>query len=367
MTTLLPTPLEVAVASDLVDVAVAGDLAHVVRSRAESGGGGTFLRDARSQRRISFAELDDAAAWWEGWLATSGVGRGERVALCIADPLEFSRAYVAIIAAGRWAAPIDPAAPAAAVGSLLDRLQPAVVVSDRPELAAGLGSPVGGVPWYGTSGATLVARPPVVADGGRPQLPPAGGSGGALLFSSGSTGTPKLIQLHERQLLDGARAVATEHGFEAGDIGFSPLPLFHINAQVVGVLAALWAGSGLVVDSRFHRTDFWGLMERHQVTWINAVPAMISHLSTLRAGESVPGRDQVRPVGVRPVAGGDVAPVRGGHRYPRGRDVRHDRGGRTDRGEPDAGAPQARLGRPTGRLRAPDRRRGGARREAAAL
>jgi len=267
-----------------------GDLAQIVARRAGTQLDAPFVTDARSQRRLSFAELAGAVLAWEIWLSASGIRRGEAVALCVADPLEFCSAYVSIIATGRWVAPIDPTAPAAATDRSLDRLGPALLISDRPEPAARFGGLLGGVPGSGGLVASLPLWPAVVTGRGRTDVPHGISSGGALLFSSGSTGTPKLIPLHEHQLLDGARAVAGELGLEPGETGFSPLPMFHINAQVVGVLAALWAGSGLVVDARFHRTGFWDLMDRHGVTWVNAVPAIISHLCNGTDGESVPGR-----------------------------------------------------------------------------
>ncbi len=56
----------------------------------------------------------------------------------------------------------------------------------------------------------------------------------------------------------------------------------------MGLLSALVAGSCLVLDDRFHRTGFWELMGQRRVTWINAVPAIISRLAELRPGENVP-------------------------------------------------------------------------------
>jgi acyl-CoA synthetase (AMP-forming)/AMP-acid ligase II len=89
-------------------------------------------------------------------------------------------------------------------------------------------------------------------------------------------------------LLHTARSVAAHLQLDREDRGFNPLPLFHINAEVVGLLSALVAGSSLVLDDRFHRTGFWDLMTSRSITWINAVPAIVSRLGTIRAGESVP-------------------------------------------------------------------------------
>jgi acyl-CoA synthetase (AMP-forming)/AMP-acid ligase II len=91
------------------------------------------------------------------------------------------------------------------------------------------------------------------------------------------------------QLLATATLVARHNDLTTADRGLNPLPLFHINAEVVGLLATLVAGASLSLDDRFHRTDFWDVAERLGVTWINAVPAIIARLTPLRDGERVPG------------------------------------------------------------------------------
>ncbi len=114
--------------------------------------------------------------------------------------------------------------------------------------------------------------------------------GGVILSSSGTTGTPKVVALASGQLLATANLVARHNLLEESDRGFNPLPLWHINAEVVGVLATLVAGSSLVLDDRFHRTGFWKIVGDFEVTWINAVPAIISRLASLETGESPPAR-----------------------------------------------------------------------------
>ena len=114
------------------------------------------------------------------------------------------------------------------------------------------------------------------------------GAGGVVLSSSGTTGTPKVVRLGQEKLLHTARRVASHLELGTEDRGFNPLPLFHINAEVVGLLSALVAGSSLVLDDRFHRSGFWDLMARRSITWINAVPAIVSRLGTLGPDETVP-------------------------------------------------------------------------------
>jgi acyl-CoA synthetase (AMP-forming)/AMP-acid ligase II len=103
--------------------------------------------------------------------------------------------------------------------------------------------------------------------------------GGIFLCTSGTTGTPKGILLREEQLAHVASSVADWHRLGRSDRGYCSLPLFHVNAEVVGLLATLRAGAYLAVDRKFSRRGFWDLINADRITWINAVPAIISILS----------------------------------------------------------------------------------------
>jgi acyl-CoA synthetase (AMP-forming)/AMP-acid ligase II len=114
--------------------------------------------------------------------------------------------------------------------------------------------------------------------------------GGVVLASSGTTGAPKVMSLGVDQLLFVARCVARHNALEPKDRGLNTLPLWHINAEVVGLLATLIAGASLVLGDRFHRTGFWALADRMEVTWVNAVPAIIARLALLDDSETIPAR-----------------------------------------------------------------------------
>jgi acyl-CoA synthetase (AMP-forming)/AMP-acid ligase II len=88
------------------------------------------------------------------------------------------------------------------------------------------------------------------------------------------------VELTEDRLLHVARAVARHNQLTPDDRGFSPLPLFRINAEVVALLATLAAGAVLLADSRFRRHGFWETLAGQDVTWINAVPAILAILAT---------------------------------------------------------------------------------------
>ncbi|HEY4007631.1 MAG TPA: AMP-binding protein [Pseudonocardia sp.] len=237
---------------------------------------GPFLIGARDNRVLDNAAMASAALSWADELDALDVPPGARVLLDVDDPLAFSVVHLSVIAAGRCCAPIDPDAPEAEIERAFRAIRPSLVLTDRA----------------GRRGVR------VDADTGRPLEPvadatatrsPAEAAGSAALLTSGSTGAPKTVVLSEQRLLHVASAVVQHHRLTPADRGFNPLPLFHINAQVVGLLATLLSGSSLVLDRRFHRTGFWPMLVRHDVSWLNAVPAILSVLSRGEA-PSVPPR-----------------------------------------------------------------------------
>jgi acyl-CoA synthetase (AMP-forming)/AMP-acid ligase II len=259
-----------------------GPVWDLIRERSASLGDKTYVEHARADRRLSFRGLDQAVDRWAVMLARAGVDVGSTVGLVVSDPIEFSVAFLATIASGRWAAPLDPSTPVLGAGGLVaaaGRVQADVIVADRA-LPDGVD-----VPWIEIGAAASEPRA-----GLSPSSQSTYVSGGAVLASSGTTGVPKVIPLHQGQLLHTAQSVAEHHQLTPDDRAFNSLPLFHINAEVVGLLASLVAGSTLVLDDRFHRTQFWKLMDEHQITWINAVPAIISRLADPGIEETIPSR-----------------------------------------------------------------------------
>lgn len=205
-----------------------------------------------------------------------GLATGDSVIVADDDPLGFAVAFIAALASGMTAIPINPelpdGEPARTAGLIGGR---AVVVSEhQPEgqnWAVARVDPSSGIP-------AGIARPRHGYAAGAPDVQPVT-EGRAVLFTSGSTGEPKGTSLGEAQLLFVAGQVASNNRLTAADRGFNSLPLFHINAEVVGLLATLVAGATLVLDQRFHRTGFWELLGERGITWLNAVPAVLAVLT----------------------------------------------------------------------------------------
>ena len=99
-----------------------------------------------------------------------------------------------------------------------------------------------------------------------------------LMYTSGTTGQPKGVMLSQASLIANARAITHEHQLTRADRVLAVLPLFHINAFAVTMLAPLVSGGSLALPPRFSAAKFWAQSQQSQCTWINVVPTMISYL-----------------------------------------------------------------------------------------
>lgn len=241
-----------------------------IERAAACHGSDVYLEDARGTATLTYAGLRRAVLAMERCLDDAGLQPGARVAVRLSEPLEYATTLVALIGAGRVAVPLDPGAPVADVARLLAVARPAAAAADDS-----FGMP------------SLPMLRPGAAGDGEPGAAPSGtgaaaggtGAGGIFLCTSGTTGTPKGILLRAEQLAYVAGSVADCHRLTAADRGYCSLPLFHVNAEVVGLLATLGVGARLAIAGRFRRTGFWDIISERRITWINAVPAIISILA----------------------------------------------------------------------------------------
>ena len=239
-----------------------------IEQAAACQGDEVYLAEARGPATLSYARLLDVVRETERRLDDAGLPPGARISVRLPDPLDYATAMVAIIAAGRVAVPLDPGAPDTDVARVLAVARPsgAVTSAAAPEGTAVAGDGAATQPF----GITALDLSALTADTS---------GGGIFLCTSGTTGTPKGILLRDEQLAHVASSVVEWHRLGRNDRGYCSLPLFHVNAEVVGLLATLRAGAYLAVDRRFSRRGFWDMIAADRITWINAVPAIISILS----------------------------------------------------------------------------------------
>jgi long-chain acyl-CoA synthetase len=99
-----------------------------------------------------------------------------------------------------------------------------------------------------------------------------------LMYTSGTTGVPKGVMLTQANLVANARSISSEHALTREDRVMAVLPLYHINAFAVTMLAPLAHGGSLAVAPKFSAARYWQQVSDAHCTWINVVPTIISYL-----------------------------------------------------------------------------------------
>jgi oxalate---CoA ligase len=248
-------------------------VSHLLAARALERPATVAFRCGADGRVLTWRAVAAHADRWTGLARARRLPPRARIGLVAADPLAFTAGYLGCLAAGLTAVPLDSRLTPAELGAALTRLRVDVLATDGPE--------------------TVPFRPEaeiwsIDADGPRPVRPartvarPSAAAAlrpAVLLASSGTTGQPKGIPLSEWQLLHAARRVVRHHRFGPADTGYTPLPLFHVNAQVMGLLATVVSGASLVIDRRFDASAYWDRVVEWAPTWLNTVPAILASLA----------------------------------------------------------------------------------------
>ncbi|MFZ4538446.1 AMP-binding protein [Propionivibrio sp.] len=259
----------------------------------------TFMLAPENGCRLSFAELLQSSRHLAAFLDSHGIAPGAHVSMVLPNGLQAVRTFVGTMAAARVVVPLSLIAQVGQLAYVIehsDCVAVFVAVEFEARLRAALAKlsrPV----------MVFVVDPDVVGMGEEkaltawPETEPVAEDTALLMYTSGTTGLPKGVLLSHNNVLSGARFVSAVHGLGGSDRVLAVLPLYHINAQIVTVLAPLYHGGSLVMPRRFSKQAFWSLAEEHRCTWLNVVPTIIAFLlgeCTESADASIPALDHSR-------------------------------------------------------------------------
>jgi O-succinylbenzoic acid--CoA ligase len=238
---------------------------------------------------VGFQGLAERTGQIAGCLKASGLITGRPLAVISRHRARLAWALYLALHGGCPLLPLDPRRPA--LHRLLDVCEIEQVLVDEDLSAPG---PARRLPAHGLEApgvSTSVAASPAPA--GNVQL---------IIATSGTTGSPRGVLLSGHSLQAAVQAARSRLGLDPGGRWLLCLPLFHIAGASV-LLRCLEAGACVVLHEEFDARRIWEDLDRHRVTHISLVPAMLAQLLELSQGAAPPVSLRVVLVGGNPLSG----------------------------------------------------------------
>ena len=264
----------------------------------------------RSSRNRSYARVLADVHQAANALHRLGVRRNDAVALLSPNCDELITALLAAQLAG-IAAPINPALAHGHVAQLIRQTGARVVITASPQLDPEAFARCAELARDGLVDHVLVLRPTGVSTERDTPLPAVESTTVAYLteaaadcardrfvgelptrtglssffHTGGTTGAPKLAaHTHANEVSD-AWMIAANSLLDEDSVVFAALPLFHVNALVVTLLAPLfrgqqvvWAGPLGYRDAALY-SEFWRIVEHYRIAMMSAVPTVYGVLA----------------------------------------------------------------------------------------
>ncbi|GAB2716016.1 AMP-binding protein [Halomonas garicola] len=265
-----------------------------IRRWASDSGDRTFLVSPEHDETLSYLQLDERLSQVAAKLDAMGVGAGEHVAILMDNGQWTATLLLALMASGRVAVPLNAIAGDSQLEYVLDHCDADLVFASpaheerAAQLTGRVKRPIRVIPTCPDRGPEWDAG----AAAGAQTLPAVDPDDTALLmYTSGTTGKPKGVMLSHRNVLAGGMNTVEAHTLSREDRGLCVLPLYHINAEIVTLIAPLISGGSVVMPHRFSTRAFWELIREQHCTWFSVVPTIVTYLLEQANNENPGVRD----------------------------------------------------------------------------
>lgn len=246
---------------------------HVFEQRLAAAPDQTFLLTPNAT--LTFADLSSQITLLVQELRTSGVQPGDRVLIVAENCPEHVALILACSQLGAWSCGVNARMSRGEVAGFVAKADPRVVyfTSSVSSAAREHGVQAGAVAscLAGLSCSPVYSQ--AVAEQGD-----AAEQVAAIIFTSGTTGAPKGVLVSHAGLLQYARVSSASRELGAQDRAYAYLPMTHIFGLATVLMASLYAGSVLVMRSKFDPADLFDALAHLGVSNLQGPPAMFTRL-----------------------------------------------------------------------------------------
>ncbi|MDP2398194.1 MAG: AMP-binding protein [Burkholderiales bacterium] len=243
-----------------------------------------------SGRRLTWAELRDNVREVACGLRALGIGRGDHVAVCMGNSLEWVIFFYAAASVGAVTVPVNTRFKADEMLYCLKQADVKLLfITDRflkidfiamlrsicPALDRGLPDPAlpllqtvvvlgEDLPAGAIGFADLLAKGTTFDATFPPTVKPEDSL--LMQFTSGTTSYPKGVMLSHDNMLRNAACVAARFNLKAGDRYYSARPFYHVAGTTLSLLAALTSGASLLSSPSFEPEEALATMWSEECT-----------------------------------------------------------------------------------------------------
>jgi len=256
-------------------------VAALVEAQAAERPDAVYFVAAETGHTLTFRGLGESCAAVRAMLSARGLAPGAHISLVMPNGLATLRLLLGAMSGGFCVNPVNLLSQPEQMRYVLDHSDSSLVFatpdwsSKVRDLVKDLPRPIQVVEVDPDSESLPDEERGHSRVGGNPISPD---SLALLMYTSGTTGKPKGVMLSQANLAANAHAISAEHRLGPSDRVTAILPLYHINAFAVTMLAPLAHGGSLAMPARFSAGKFWDLVDRFECTWLNMVPTIVSFL-----------------------------------------------------------------------------------------
>ncbi len=236
---------------------------------------------------VSYSQLNEFTNKVANLLYDLGIRKGDKVSVYLPNMLEYVYLYLGIPKIGAVTGPVNALFKTREVKFVVGHSEAKVIITipnlmgivneiknDLPNLEhiIVIGEPIEGtLNFWGLMDKTSPDAPPFVSIDEKED--PA-----AILYTSGTTGFPKgVLQTHFNIRRNGE--MIQEFLKAREDFRFMLiLPLFHVNAQIVTVMAPFTIGASCILTPGFSAQAHWETVAKYKASTFSAVPTVLSVL-----------------------------------------------------------------------------------------
>lgn len=265
-------------------------IAQLLNERAQELGEKTFLLCEGEE--LTYAHVNEHARRVAGNLAARGIAKGDKIVLLMGNCIEFVYLFLGAGRIGAVVVPVNPMLKPSELAHIVNNSDAETIIT-IPEFGPLLEQAsalfprvsrfflVGGA-HDGAESFDVLVHPVAGAE----EFAACPDDDAAIIYTSGTTGLPKGVVLTHRNYLANARMLVHVIAMGPTDRFLLVLPLFHVNAQVVSILAPMMARADVVIMKKFNPFGILPAIETYRTTIMSAVPTIYNIICRLMRSEA---------------------------------------------------------------------------------